>query len=49
MLDKLFFIFLILNATGLFRFLAPQFGVEIGQVSLVLLIFNFLYILAKLS
>ena len=49
MLDKLFFIILVMNVTGLFRFLAPQFDVEIGQVSLVLLIFNLLYILVRLS
>ena len=33
MIDKLFFVVLILNATGLFRFIAPQVGVSIGQVS----------------
>lgn len=49
MLDKLFFIVLVLNATGLFRFLAPELGVGIRQVSLVLLIFNSIYILARLS
>lgn len=49
MIDKLFFVVLILNATGLFRFVAPQLGVSIGQVSLVLLIFNIFYLLARLS
>lgn len=32
MLDKLFFISLVLNASGLFRFVAPQVGVAIGRL-----------------
>lgn len=47
MLDRLFFICLVLNATGLFSFVAPQVGVTIGQVSLVLLAFNCVYLIAK--
>ncbi|RKY23907.1 MAG: hypothetical protein DRP83_08475, partial [Planctomycetota bacterium] len=48
MIDKLFFVVLILNATGLFRFIAPQVGVSIGQVSLVLLVLNIFYLVAKI-
>lgn len=44
MLDKLFFIILVLNATGLFRFVAPQAGVDIGTVSLALLGLQGMYI-----
>ncbi len=47
MMDKLFFIVLVLNLTGLFRFLAPQFGVSIGQVSMVLLWINIFYLMTK--
>jgi O-antigen ligase len=47
MLDRLFFISLVLNATGLFRFIAPQIGVTIGYVSLALLAFNCVYLIAK--
>ena len=47
MIDKLFFVVLVLNATGLFSFMAPQLGVSIGQVSLVLLGLNVLYLVAK--
>jgi O-antigen ligase len=46
MLDKLFFLILVLNATGLFRFLA-QLGVEIGQVSIALLGLHVVYLLAR--
>jgi hypothetical protein len=49
MIDKLFLVNLILNATGLFRFLAPQFGVEIGNISFALLAFNAYYLLTKWS
>ncbi len=45
MIDKIFFVVLVLNATGLFGFIAPQLGVTIGQVSLALLILNILYLL----
>lgn len=48
MVDKLFFISLVLNATGLFRFVASPFGVSVGQVSMVLLVFNVIYLLIKL-
>ena len=48
MIDKLFCIGIVLNATGLFRFVAPQVGVSIGQVSLVLLALNIAYLLIKL-
>ena len=47
MIDKLFSILLILNATGLFSFIAPQVGVSIGQVSLALLWLNVFYLLTK--
>jgi hypothetical protein len=47
MIDKLFFLVLVLNATGLFRFLAPQLGVDIGMVSLVLLGLHCCYLMAK--
>ncbi|MCF8095113.1 MAG: O-antigen ligase family protein [Desulfobacteraceae bacterium] len=46
-LDKFFFIFLILNATGLFRFIAPVLGVRIKYVSLAILLFNCLYLVAR--
>jgi len=49
MIDKLFFVVLILNATGLFRFVAAQVGVSIGQVSLVLLVLNIFYLVAKIK
>jgi len=48
LIDKLFFVILILNATGLFSFIAPQIGVSIGQVSVVLLGINILYLIAKI-
>ena len=47
MLDRLFFIALVLNASGLFRFVAPQLGVTIGHVSMVLLALNCLYLFVK--
>jgi len=47
MIDKLFFVVLVLNATGLFRFVAPQFGVSIGHVSLALLALNVSYLVVK--
>lgn len=47
MIDGLFFIVLVLNATGLFRFIAPQVGVEISTVSIYLLVIHFLYILLR--
>lgn len=47
MFDNVFFVVLILNGTGLFSFLAPQFGTEISQVSLVLLVLNLLYLASK--
>jgi O-antigen ligase/polysaccharide polymerase Wzy-like membrane protein len=49
MLDKLFFISLVLSVTGLFRFVAPQLGTSIGQVSMALLAFNLLYLANRLS
>jgi len=49
MIDRLFFIVLVLNATGLFRFLAPQLDVSIAQVSLALLMINVLYLFVKLK
>jgi len=49
MLDKLFYISLVLSVTGLFRFVAPQLGVSIGQVSLALLVFNLFYLVNRLS
>lgn len=48
MINKLFFIVLILNATSLFAFLAPQFGVTIGTISLVLLALNVYYLIVKI-
>lgn len=48
MVDKIFFSILVLNATGLFAFIAPQFDVTIGAVSLVLLVLNICYLLIKL-
>ncbi len=47
MIDKLFFVVLVLNATGLFSFVAPQLGVSIGQVSLGLLMLNVFYLVVK--
>jgi len=47
MIDKVFFVVLVLNTTGLFRFLAPQFGVLVGDVSLVLLVLNIFYLVVK--
>ena len=37
MIDKLFFVVLILNTTELFSFLAPQMDVSIAEISLTLL------------
>jgi len=48
-LDKLFFISLVLSMTGLFRFLAPQLGTSIAQISLALLAFNLFYLVNRLS
>jgi len=47
MIDKIFFIVLVLNATRLFAFLAPQFGVTIGTISLALLALNVCYLIVK--
>jgi len=47
MIDKLFSIVLVLNATGLFRFIAPQLDVSIGQVSMALLGVNVIYLVSK--
>jgi O-antigen ligase len=47
MLDRLFFVALVLNATGLFRFVAPHANITIGEVSLVLLLVNVWYLLAR--
>ncbi len=47
MIDKLFFVVLVLNATSLFAFLAPQVGVTIGTISLALLAFNIYYLIVK--
>lgn len=47
MLDMLFCILLLLNLTGLFSFIAPQFRVNIAAVSLVLLFLNCLYIIVN--
>jgi hypothetical protein len=47
MLNKLLFLSLILGTSGLFRFVAPQVGVSIGQVTLVLFVLNSLYLVAK--
>jgi O-antigen ligase len=44
MLDKLFFVVLVLNATGLFRFVAPQLGMDIADVSLALLVLHGAYL-----
>jgi len=49
MLDRLFFVSLVLSATGLFRFIAPFLNVTIGQVSLSLLIFNLFYLMCRHS
>lgn len=48
MINTLFFIVLVLNATEVFSFLAPQFGVTIGHISLVLLTANIAYLIFKL-
>jgi len=47
MFDSLFSIVLLLNLTGLFSFIAPQFRVNIAAVSLVLLFLNCLYIIVN--
>lgn len=44
MFDKLLSVILLLNLTGLFSFIAPQFNVDIATVSLVLLVLNCLYL-----
>lgn len=48
MIDRLFALSLILNMTGLFRFLAPQMGVSIGMISIALLALNLFYIFVNL-
>lgn len=47
MLNHLYFISLILSASGLFRFIAPQIGVSIGNVTMALFALNCLYLVAK--
>lgn len=47
MLDRLLFIILVLNATDLFRFLAPRFGTSMGLVSLGLLCVQSFYLFAR--
>ena len=47
MLNRLFFVILVLNATGLFAFLAPQLGVEILVVSLAFLGLQVIYLAAN--
>lgn len=47
MIDKLFFFILVLNATGLFTFLAEEFDVSIGIVTGTLLGLNILYLIIK--
>lgn len=42
--DRIFFVVLLLNLTGLFSFIAPLFGVNIAIVSLVLLALNCFYL-----
>jgi O-antigen ligase len=49
MIDNLFVIALVLNATGIFSFFAPQLGVSIGQISLALLALNLLYLIMKVK
>lgn len=49
MLDKIFFVNLVLNTSGLFRFIAPQLGISIGNVSAALLALNLVYVVAKLN
>lgn len=47
MFDKLFFVLLVLNATGLFQFVAPQIGVDIRTVSISLLVLQVGYLLVR--
>lgn len=47
MLDRLLFIALVLNASGIFRFIAPLVGLSIGQVTMALFALNCLYLVAK--
>ena len=49
MLDRLFFVSLILSVTGLFRFIAPSLGVTISAVSFALLAFNIFYLIINLG
>ncbi|HEY9161950.1 MAG TPA: O-antigen ligase family protein [Desulfomonilia bacterium] len=48
MIDKLFFVVLVLNATGLFSFLAEEFDVSIAIVTGTLLGLNIFYLIIKL-
>jgi len=48
MINHLFFIVLVLNTTGLYRFIAPQLGISIAQVSTAILVFNIGYLGYKL-
>jgi len=48
MIDKLFFVVLVLNATGLFSFLAEEFNVSIGVVTGTLFGLNILYLIIKM-
>ena len=48
MIDTIYFIVLVLNASGLFRFIAPWFDMTIGQVSLILLVINTAYLVIKI-
>lgn len=47
MIDTLFFIILVLNATGLFAFIAPHIGATIAQVSTILLLLNGIYLFSR--
>lgn len=47
MLDRIFFFSLLLNMTGIFRFLAPLINITIGQISISLLFFNLIYLFLK--
>lgn len=49
MIDRLFGVILVLNATGLFAFVAVQCGVTIGAVSIALLALNALYLIARVQ
>lgn len=47
MLDKIFFVSLILLGSGVFRFVAPYLGISIGLVTAALMGLNCLYLLAR--